>query len=171
VEIDGVRGPRFVPATELATLDEAAREARDGAPPGGSEAGVAFLAPLDPLVWDRALLRSLFDFDYVWEVYVPQAKRRWGYYVLPMLFGDRLVGRIELRLERRAAALHVLGLWFEDWFDPLAGPGFVAAFAEALRAHAAFGDAKRVGLPRNRRHRPVVGAVSRLFGRAGRVSD
>ena len=170
VAVEGVRGPRFVPATDLSMLDEAAREAAGGAPPGGSPPGVAFLAPLDPFVWDRALLRSLFDFDYVWEVYVPQAKRRWGYYVLPMLFGDRLVGRVELRLERRGAALHVLGLWFEHGFDPVAEPGFIPAFAAALRAHAEFGAAERVVLPRNQRHRPVVGAVSNLFGRGGRVS-
>ena len=83
--------------------------------PGNRRAtGVAFLAPLDPLVWDRDLLRSLFDFDYVWEVYVPAAKRRWGYYVLPILFGDRLVGRIEPRIERASGALRILGLWWED---------------------------------------------------------
>jgi uncharacterized protein YcaQ len=169
IGVDGVRGARFVPATALATLDEAARQVVDGTPPGG-QPGVAFLAPLDPFVWDRGLLRSLFDFDYVWEVYVPQPKRRWGYYVLPMLFGDRLVGRVELRLDRREATLHVLGLWFESGFDPVAEPGFVPAVAEALRAHAAFGGAERVVLPRNRRHRPVVGAVSALFGRGGRVS-
>jgi uncharacterized protein YcaQ len=169
IGVDGVRGARFVPATALATLDEAARQVADGTPPGG-QPGVAFLAPLDPFVWDRGLLRSLFDFDYVWEVYVPQGKRRWGYYVLPMLFGDRLVGRVELRLDRREATLHVLGLWFESGFDPVAEPGFVPAVAEALRAHAAFGGAERVVLPRNRRHRPVVGAVSALFGRGGRVS-
>ena len=170
ITVEGVRGPRFVPATDLPTLDEAAREVAEGVPPGGSPPGVTFLAPLDPFVWDRSLLRSLFDFDYVWEVYVPQAKRRWGYYVLPMLFGDRLVGRIELRHERRSSALHVLGLWFEVGFDPTPEPGFVPAFAEALRAHAEFGGAERVVLPRNQRHRPVIGAVSKLFGRGGRVS-
>ena len=170
ISVDGVRGTRFVPATALATLDEAARKVAGGTPPGDGEPGVAFLAPLDPFVWDRRLLRALFDFDYVWEVYVPQPKRRWGYYVLPMLFGDRLIGRIELRLERRKATLQVLGLWFEEGFDPDAEPGFVTALADALRAHAAFGDAVRVVLPRNRRHRPVVGAVSALFGRGGWVS-
>jgi uncharacterized protein YcaQ len=170
VEVHGVRGPRFVPATALAALDEAAREVAGGGPPGGRELGVAFLAPLDPFAWDRALLRSLFDFDYVWEVYVPQARRRWGYYVLPMLFGDELVGRVELRLERRAAMLRVVGLWFEQRFDPAAAAGFVPAFADALRAHAAFGDAERVVLPREQRHRPVIGAVSKLFGRGGRIS-
>ena len=168
VAVEGLRGPRYLPSDAMATLDAADREVRAGAPPGGSEPGVAFLAPLDPIVWDRALLRTLFDFDYVWEVYVPQAKRRWGYYVLPILFGDQLVGRIEPRLERRTGTLRVVGLWFEDGFEPVAEPGFVEAFADALRAHAAFGGAERIVLPRNARHRPVVGAVSVLLGRGGR---
>jgi uncharacterized protein YcaQ len=163
IEVEGLRGPRFAPASELAVLDQAAREIHDGAQPGGVPPGVGFLAPLDPLAWDRDLMRSLFDFDYVWEVYVPQAKRRWGYYVLPILFGDRIVGRIEPRLERRDGTLRVVGLWFEDAFDPVADTGFVPAFAEALRAHAAFGGVERIVLPRNVRHRPVVGAVSRLL--------
>ena len=170
VAVEGLRGLRYIPGTELATLDAAEAEVSAGIPPGRTDPGVAFLAPLDPLVWDRALLRDLFEFDYVWEVYVPQAKRRWGYYVLPILFGDRLVGRIEPRIERRQGRLRVVGLWFEEGFDPLAEPGFIPAFAAALRAHAAFGGVDRIMLPRNTRHRPVVGAVSRLLGRGGRVS-
>ena len=100
---------------------------------------MAFLAPLDPLAWDRDLLLRLWDFDYRWEVYVPAAKRRWGYYVLPLLYGDRFVGRIEPRIDRKAGALRILGLWWEDGFDPLDGanPGFAGAVAEALRAHLA----------------------------------
>ena len=94
-----------------------------------AEPGVAFLAPLDPLVWDRDLLRSLWDFDYVWEVYVPAAKRRWGYYVLPLLWGDRFVGRIEPRIERKTGTLRILGLWWEDGFDPFGEPGFVDELA------------------------------------------
>ena len=72
---------------------------------------MSFLAPLDPLLWDRRLLRQLWGFDYLWEVYTPQAKRRWGYYVLPILWGDRLVGRIEPRFDRETGALEVLGAW------------------------------------------------------------
>ena len=168
--VEGLRGPRYVPSDALATLDAAETEVRDGTPPGRTEPGVAFLAPLDPFVWDRALLRDLFGFDYVWEVYVPQARRRWGYYVLPILFGDQLVGRIEPRIERREGVLRVVGLWFEDGFDPLADATFVPAFAAALHAHAGFGGVERIVLPRNARHRPVVGAVSKLLGRGGRVS-
>ena len=156
VEVDGVKGDRFVLADELPWLEEAAASVRAGQV---DPAGVAFLAPLDPLVWDRELLRSLWDFDYVWEVYVPAAKRRWGYYVLPLLFGDDLVGRIEPRLDRASGTLRVLDLWWEAGFDPLAAAGFVEALAEALQAHAAFLGAGRIVLPRTARHRALVAAL------------
>ncbi|MBC7808566.1 MAG: winged helix DNA-binding domain-containing protein, partial [Akkermansiaceae bacterium] len=77
-----------------------------------------FLAPLDPLVYDRDRNRLLWDFEYTWEVYVPQEKRKWGYYVLPILWGDRLVGRIEPRLEKRTGAVTVVSLQWEPGFDP-----------------------------------------------------
>ncbi len=134
VEVEGVRGERFVLRDELGLL-EAAPEA---------PASVSFLAPLDPLVWDRDFLRRLFDFDYVWEVYVPQVKRRWGYYVLPVLFADRLVGRIEPRIDRAARAVRVLGLWWEEGFDPRRADGFVEPMREALRAYLNFADAGRL---------------------------
>jgi uncharacterized protein len=155
VQVDGLRGERYVVAQDIAFLDQAEREIRDGLQPGGREPGVALLAPLDPLCWDRDLLRRLFGFDYVWEVYVPAAKRRWGYYVLPILHGDRLVGRIEPRIERRAKTLRIVDLWWEPGFDPLAEPGFAAALAEALAAHRDFGRATRISLPRQVRHRPL----------------
>ena len=159
VEVEGLKGQRFVVAAELPLLDQAEAELAAGWPGSGPERGAAFLAPLDPLVWDRDLLRRLFDFDYIWEVYVPARKRRWGYYVLPILYGDRLVGRIEPRIERRSRTLDVVGLWWEAGFDPLAEPGFVAAFAAALEAHRSFGDCTRIAFPRTLRHRPFVTAV------------
>ena len=159
VQVEGVRGLRYVLADARDRLDRAEGEVGAGEPPGGSPPGVAFLAALDPLVWDRDLLRSLYGFDYVWEVYVPAAKRRWGYYVLPILFGDRLVGRIEPRIERKASVLRIAGLWWEDGFEPLAEDGFVEAFAEAIEAHRAFGRVSRVGWPRTVRHRAFVRAA------------
>lgn len=68
-----------------------------------------FLGPLDPLLWDRELLRVAFAFDYVWEVYKPAASRRWGYYVCPLVLGEALVGRAEL--QRDGKTLRVLGVW------------------------------------------------------------
>lgn len=163
VEVEGIRGPRYVIAEDLPLLARARREIADGTGPGGHAPGVAFLAPLDPFVWDRDFLRALFEFDYVWEVYVPPAKRRWGYYVLPVLFGDRLVGRIEPRFDRRAGRLQVVDVWWEEWFDPLAAPGFVEGFAHALEAHRVYGGARLVALPRLARHRPLVRAVRELL--------
>ncbi len=162
VDVDGVRGVRYVVASDLDDLDAAEREVAAGDPPGGVAPGVAFLAPLDPFVWDRDLLRRLWDFDYVWEVYVPAKKRRWGYYVLPLLYGDRFVGRIEPRIDRATGTLRILGLWWEDGFDPMAEPGFGAAFIEAIRAHRDFGGLRRVAWPRAVRHRPFVATLRDL---------
>lgn len=161
VRVDGLRGERWLPTADLPLLEQAHQEVAEGRPPGGREAGVAFLAPLDPLVWDRDLLARLFDFDYRWEVYVPAAKRRWGYYVLPILAGDRLVGRIEPRADRSTGTLRILGLWWEPGFEPLAERGFVAAFAEALDAHRGFTGMRRIALPRTVRHRELTAEVRR----------
>jgi hypothetical protein len=163
IEVEGIKGERFVLAGELAILDDAEAELAAGLDPGGQPPGVVFLAPLDPFAWDRELLRSLYDFDYVWEVYVPEKKRRWGYYVLPILFGDRLVGRIEPRIDRRSGALRVLDLWWEAGFDPVATPGFAAAFTAALETHRRFGGVQNVLLPRAHAHRPFVAAVRTLL--------
>jgi uncharacterized protein YcaQ len=164
VAVDDVRGERLILGEEQALLDAAGRRG-DGEGDVGSR-GVAFLAPLDPLVWDRGLLRSLFDFDYRWEVYVPAAKRRWGYYVLPLLWGDRLVGRIEPRFERASGTLRILDLWWETGFDPLEQDVFVDALVDALAAHAAYGRLARLGWPRTARHRALGAAVRARWGDA-----
>ena len=159
VDIEGMRGRRFIVKEELHILTAAEAEVTAGSDPGGVGPGVAFLAPLDPLVWDRDFLRRCYDFDYVWEVYVPAARRRWGYYVLPILFGDRLVGRIEPRIDRKADTLRIVGIWWEDGFDPLADDRFVPALGDAIEAHRRFGDVRGVTLPRTARLRPIAGAL------------
>ncbi len=163
VDVEGLKGQRFVVPVDSSVLDQAEREVTAGESPGGVEAGVAFMAPLDPLVWDRDLLRRLFDFDYLWEVYVPEPKRRWGYYVLPVLYGDRFVGRIEPRIDRKADELRVVGLWWEAGFDPLADDGFAPAFAAALRAHRDFGRVNRISLPSGRRDRSFLARVKAIL--------
>jgi uncharacterized protein YcaQ len=156
VQVEGVRLERLMLAEEVGLLDAAEAEVRAGTPVRG---GVAFLAPLDPFVWDRDLLRALFDFDYVWEVYVPAAKRRWGYYVLPLLWGDRLVGRLEPRFERADGTLRVLDWWWQPDFDPLADAAFIDALAAALEAQRVFGGMRAIALPGARRHRDLVTAL------------
>ncbi len=72
-----------------------------------------FVAPLDNLLWDRKTVNNIFDFDYSWEVYVPPAKRKYGYYVLPVLIGDRFIGRIEPIVDKKSSQLIMKNFWFE----------------------------------------------------------
>ena len=147
IEVEGVRGKRLVLADEVALLQ---------APPEPSPT-VAFIAPFDSLLWDTALLASLFDFDYVWEGFFPPARRRWGYYVLPVVFRDRLIGRIEPRIDAAERAVHVLDLWWEAGFAPRRADGFVDAMRAALRAYLRFAGADRLEWP------PHLTTEKRLF--------
>jgi hypothetical protein len=150
VEVEGVRGKRFVLAEELALLE---------APPAPLRS-VAFIAPFDSLLWDTSLLANLFDFTYVWEGFFKPAKRRFGYYVLPILFGNRFVGRIEPRIHRDRACVEVLDVWWEDGFAPGRTKGFVDAMRDALRAYLQFAGAERLEWASELR------AEKRLFGLA-----
>jgi uncharacterized protein YcaQ len=155
VDVDGLAKTRYVIAAEEPMLEAASD-------PGSlADPGVAFIAPLDPLLWDRRLVRELWGFDYLWEVYVPEAKRRWGYYVLPILYGDRFIGRIEPRLDRKTGSLAILGIWFEAGFDPSDDTRFLPAFAEAVDAYRDFVGATKVTWPRTRAGRAVAGALRR----------
>ena len=134
VDVEGVRGKRHVLADEVALLQ---------APPEPAPS-VALIAPFDGLLWDTALLSSLFGYDYVWEGFFPPAKRRWGYYVLPIVFGDRFAGRIEPRIDRDRARVEVLNVWWEDGFAPDRADGFAEAMRDALGAYLRFASADRL---------------------------
>jgi uncharacterized protein YcaQ len=98
---------------------------------------VTFLSPFDRLVHDRDRAEALWGFFYRLEMYVPAAKREYGYYVLPILRGDRLVGRIEPVFDRKAGVLEVRGVWWQPGEEPL-------ALDEPLAGLAAFLGAERV---------------------------
>src|SRR5690625_1792625 len=136
LQVEGWRAPGYVLSTDVPLLNILLE---DGVPeqwhPLGTTAATeaVFLPPLDP-VSARGRALKVFGFDYVWEVYKPAASRRWGYYVLPILWGDRLVARTDLRLNRETSTLEVLGFWLED---PQTGSD--SRFAEALgRGFAVF---------------------------------
>jgi uncharacterized protein YcaQ len=156
VEVEGSRDTRYVVHGDLPLLARAA----DSSDKGFSDPSVAFIAPLDPLIWDRRLLKQLWDFDYIWEVYVPEHRRRWGYYVLPVLFGERLVGRIEPRLDRKEKVLRVLGVSWEEGFVPQRTDGFVPALREALADYLTFVGAQSIEWA------PAAASAARLVGRA-----
>lgn len=72
-----------------------------------------FIAALDNMMWDRNLIKALWNFDYKWEIYTPAAKRKYGYYVLPVLYGENFIGRIEPVFDKKAQTLKIANLWYE----------------------------------------------------------
>jgi uncharacterized protein len=101
-----------------------------------------FLAPLDP-VSARGRAKVLFGFDYVWEVYKPEHKRKYGYYALPVLWGDRLVARFDSKLDRSTNTFVILGFWLEE--ETLAADEtFAEALAAGFRRFVAFLGADRI---------------------------
>jgi uncharacterized protein YcaQ len=125
VQVDGWR--------ETAYLDPAARRPR-------RVRATALLSPFDPLIWFRPRTARLFAFDFRFEIFVPPEKRRWGAYVLPFLLGDRLVARVDLKSDRAAGALRVLGAWREPWADPAAVAPPLAAELRTLAAWLGLAD-------------------------------
>ena len=107
VRVDGLRFPLYLLNTDLPLLESVLSGQAD------CKARLEFLAPLDPMLWDRKLIEALFGFQYSWEIYTPASKRKYGYYVLPMLYSDRLIGRIEPKADRKTNTLIVQNIWFE----------------------------------------------------------
>ena len=137
--------PQLALGSDRATLEEllAGRVPAAWAPlETSTDEEATFLAPLDP-VSARGRAKPLFGFDYVWEVYKPAHLRRWGYYTLPVLWGDQLVARFDSKLDRTTETLVILGRWLED--EALAGnEAFGEAMTRGMRQFATFLDAKRV---------------------------
>jgi uncharacterized protein YcaQ len=102
---------------------------------------VTLLAPLE-IVSARGRAKQIFDFEYVWEVYKPAHQRRWGYYTLPVLYGDSLVARLDPKLDRKTNTLHVLGFWLEDGAPK--DETFAKALGRGIARFAKFVGAKQV---------------------------
>lgn len=103
--IEGVKGKWFLHTGDIEGLEQLER--------GGWEPRTTLLSPFDPLIADRKRLKKLWDFDYAIEIYVPKGKRKYGYYVLPILMGDRLIGRIDPSMDRKTGVLTIKGVWAE----------------------------------------------------------
>ena len=112
IRVDGLRFPLYMRSEGLPLLESVVSGAAE------SRARLEFLAPLDPMLWDRNLIEALWGFRYSWEIYTPAAKRKYGYYVLPVLCGDRFVGRIEPKADRKAKVLTVQNVWLEPGVRP-----------------------------------------------------
>ena len=115
--IDGVGRQYFVGADDVDDLRRRARAA-GARTVRETDPFVRFLAPLDNLLWRRRRLQDLFGFDYTWEVYLPPRKRRYGHYAMPILFGDRLIGRLDPHLDREERRLVIRLLHLEPQVRP-----------------------------------------------------
>ncbi len=111
VNVDGIQPPLYLRSQDLGLLNQVLAGEPDH---GDTDARVSILAPLDNLLWDRNLIQQLFDFEYRWEVYKPAAERKYGYYVLPVLYGDNIVARFEPDKHRNRAPLSIKGWWWEQ---------------------------------------------------------
>ncbi|KAF1009394.1 MAG: hypothetical protein GAK28_00031 [Luteibacter sp.] len=143
VDVVGWDEPAYVHRDHADLLGEAARGALRAT-------RSTLLSPFDPVVWDRARALDLFGFEYTIECYVPAAKRRYGYYVLPILHRGRLVGRLDAKAHRQAGLFQVLGLWLEDGVEPTQEllKGVAAAIHECADWHGTPRIAVDAGRPR-----------------------
>ena len=135
VEVGGIKTPFYASARAEEELAFAEKESLNTT--------ARFIAPLDQLLWARRALSRLWSFDYVWEVYKPVAKRIFGYYVLPILYGDRFVARFDGRYNRKEKTLQVLAYYEEPNGLPLSHPVIHTAF----QCFLSYLDGEQITLP------------------------
>lgn len=106
VEAEGHSYPLYMQTQDLTLLERACSDEK-------LSPRMEFIAPLDNLIWDRKLLRAVFDFDYTWEIYTPEHKMQYAHYALPLLYGTDFVGRAEILCDRKKLVLTVKNIWLE----------------------------------------------------------
>ena len=136
VMVEGIKVPFYYRAEDDALMQEVLAGSADLKP------RMSFIAPLDPLLWDKALVKALWDFTYSWEIYTPASKRKYGYYTLPIIYKDRFVGRIEAVPDRKEGVLNVKGLWWEP--DTRQTKALNSELERTLKNFAKFNDCMTV---------------------------
>jgi len=105
VNVEGIKEPFYILKENLEALRKDAKIEKKE---------IRVLAPLDNLLWDRTLIEKIFDFKYSWEVYVPESKRKYGYYVLPVLYGENIIARFEPIKKTKGAPFQIKNWWREN---------------------------------------------------------
>lgn len=136
VRVEGLSQPLFMLTGDRSLMEAVLEQAVD------VKARLEFLAPLDPMLWDRKLIEALWSYHYSWEIYTPAAKRKYGYYVLPMLYGQNLIGRIEAAADRKTRVFTVKNIWYEPGIKVT--KGLQKAIDSAIQRLARFNDCKNV---------------------------
>lgn len=135
VQVEGIKDTLYCLAEELPLVHDAALLPR-------MTKRCEFIAPLDCLTWDRKLIKAIFGFEYKWEIYTPQEQRKYGYYVLPVLFGDRFAGRMEAVCDRKSRILFLKNFWPEEDFKT--SSVFESTFKKSLARFAKFNGCEMV---------------------------
>jgi uncharacterized protein len=107
IQVEGMKHSVYIAKENINLLEKVVENPE-------SSSTIRFLAPLDNMLWDRKLIAEVFGFEYKWEVYTPAEQRKYGYYVLPILCGHKLIGRIEFSTDKKTKTLQVKSLWWED---------------------------------------------------------
>ena len=134
--VEGIRFPLYFLTEDLPLAEAVLADAVDRKP------RLEFLAPLDPMLWDRKLIEAVWDYRYSWEIYTPAQKRKFGYYVLPMVYGEKMAGRIEAAADRKAETLVIKNIWFEPGIRQT--KKLNAAVDAAIRRLAKFNDCRLI---------------------------
>ena len=111
LEVEGVKRQYYLLAEDLEELETFVESTKQE--PRSLESTITFLPPLDNLLWSRERIKDLFDFDYKWEIYTPRVKRKYGPYAMPILYGDRLIGRMDPQIDRKNKVMIVRLLQLE----------------------------------------------------------
>jgi len=143
IHIDGIKESYYSTPDTVAELDTIKPKKK-----------VHILSPFDNAVIQRRRLQTFFDYDYTIECYVPAPKRVYGYFCLPILYGDRFVGRMDCKAERSTGELVIQKLWLEDGFVPTTV--FLKAIAESINDFAAFNNCERVKLLKSNMEKGAV---------------
>lgn len=136
VMVEGIKQPFYYRAEDANLMNAILEGTADLKP------RMSFIAPLDPLMWDKSLILALWDYQYSWEIYTPAVKRKYGYYVLPVLFGDSFVGRIEAVPDRKNGVLEVRNIWWEEGVRQT--KKLNAALERTVKDFAKFNDCKEI---------------------------
>jgi len=138
VAVEDVPGKTFfIRAADLPAVEKTQNE-------NSPQPRAAMVGPLDNIMWDRDLLRWIFDFDYVWEVYKPAAKRVYGYYVLPVIYEDRFIARFDPAFDKKTRELIISNWWWEKGIE--ADDPMEAALVTSFRDFIRYLDADQVRL-------------------------
>ena len=154
VKIEGVKHVYYVLKEHLSLLENSDTSISEK---------VHFIAPLDNLIWNRRMISEIFDFNYAWEVYKVPEKRVYGYYVMPLLYGTRFIGRLDPKLDRKNKKMIIKSLLFEEKdFDK----DFISELAETLQRFLKFHDTSQVSIVRTQ-SKKIKDALMRELNQLG----